>query len=84
MDDEQRYGSMHLATPDGDVHSGDEAIAAIAAYLDGAGWVEALHRRSPVARRALARGYKLLSEQRGRLSRLVRDRPPVIQPPDEP
>lgn len=71
---------MHLVTPDGCVHSAGDAIAAAAAYLDGAGWVEALHRRSPAFRRVLARGYELVSEQRGRLSHLVRDRPPVEEP----
>lgn len=75
---------MHLVTPDGRVHSGGDAIAAAAAYLEGAGWVGALHRRSPAARRVLARGYELVSAQRGRLSRLVRDRPPVTRPPEEP
>lgn len=74
---------MHLVTPDGTIHSGGDAVAALAAYLDGAGWVEALHRRSPAVRRALARGYELVSEQRGRLSKFVRDQEPVIRPPNE-
>ncbi|MGH8903603.1 MAG: hypothetical protein ACRDYA_18510 [Egibacteraceae bacterium] len=84
LEHERRYGSMHLVTPDGCIHSAGDAIAATATYLDGAGWVGTLHRRSPAVRRLIARGYELVSEQRGSLSNLVRDRPPVVRPPKEP
>lgn len=74
-----RDRSMHLRDADGRLHSQDEALLLGLALLPGGGVVAAGARRLPPLRWALARGYELVARNRGRLSRLVPDTPPVTR-----
>ncbi len=79
-----RDRGMHLRDGDGRLHSQDDALLALLALLPGGGGVAAGARRLPPLRWALARGYGLVARNRGRLSRLAPDTPPITRRADSP
>ena len=75
-----RYGSMHMALPDGSVLSQGWAVAALAGWLPGLRWVGLVVARVPGTGRALSWLYRHVAQRRGALSGLVPDVEAVEHP----
>ena len=69
MDEERKMESWHLVTPDGEVHSGGEAFAPLAAQLPGAAPLGSLARACP---RATERAYRFVADHRALWGKLTR------------
>jgi predicted DCC family thiol-disulfide oxidoreductase YuxK len=73
MEQETKMASWHLVRPDGSAHSGGAALPPLLRLLPGGGPLAVLAERFP---RATERGYRWVAENRDRLGRWVRARPP--------
>lgn len=78
--EDARYGSMHMALPDGSVLPAGWAGAAVSTWLPGLHWIGWVAARVPGAGRALDWVYWQVAERRGRLSGLVPDVDAVERP----
>ena len=78
--DAARYGSMHMALPDGSVLSQGWAVAALSTWLPGLHWVGFVVARVPGAGRALSWAYRQVAGRRGTFSGLVPDVDAVQRP----
>ena len=77
LDRETRYGSWHLATPDGRIRSAGAAIPAILRLLPGGEPLAWLASLSPQLTEA---AYRTISRNRFRLGRLIGQRACAVDP----
>jgi hypothetical protein len=80
LEESARYGSIHLALPDGVVLSRGWAVAALSSWLPGVRWLGRLTARVPSAGSGLERLYGVVADRRGALARFVPDVEPVDRP----
>ncbi len=73
---------MHLKLPDGSLVSGNGVFPATLSFVRGFKWLGRLAERFPAVRRVLAWKYGFVARRREFFSRLVPDRPAVIEPPE--
>ena len=75
-----RYGSMHMALPDGSVVSRGWAVAALSSWLPGLHWIGWLTAHVPGVAVVLDRAYGSVAGSRGRMAGFVPDVEPVERP----
>jgi predicted DCC family thiol-disulfide oxidoreductase YuxK len=76
-----RGESMHVVQPDGWVLSGGDALIELTRVLPGGALLASVAWRNDGLRRLFGRGYQLVADRRGTLSRVTPDGPSPIRRP---
>lgn len=77
----ERLRAMHIARPGGQVVSAGDALIDLVRILPGGGRIAAVAAENRPLRRLFRRGYQLVADRRGALSRLVPDLAPPVRRP---
>jgi predicted DCC family thiol-disulfide oxidoreductase YuxK len=78
---DRRGESIHVVQPDGWVLSAGDALIELTRVLPGGGLLASAAWRNDGLRRLFGRGYQLVADRRGTLSRVTPDGPSPIRRP---